>query len=186
MAQQLGETLPGKDLSGMKALLHRFLLACCLLGALVSGACASGPAVVDHAFGFDARVDSPGIEILDYRYGEVFKNSPVFRDQGLIPQSGNNNGPMPLGDALTVKWRIKATGQEFEDTVDLKSRLPSDMANQRIHFSVKESQLFVYVIDPVPRPADWPVVGPRKFQYEKVRQIYPDAPGTPSQPLQKP
>ena len=162
----------------MKALLRRLLLACCLLCALVSGACASGPAVVDHAFGFDARVDSPGIEILDYRYGESFKNSPVFRDQGLIPQSGNNNGPMPLGDTLTVRWRIKATGQEFEGTVDLKSRLPSDMANQRIHFSVKGSQLFVYVIDPVPRPADWPVVGPRKFQYEKVTQIYPDAPAT--------
>jgi hypothetical protein len=146
--------------------------------------------MVDHAFGFDALQDSPGIEIVYYRYGNT--NAPfisakmAIRQFGKSMQGTNINGPMPLGDTLYVKWRIKATGQEFEDTVDLKSRLPSNMTNQRIHFSVKESQLFVYVIDPVPRPADWPVVGPRKFQYEKVRQIYPDAPGTPSQPLQKP
>jgi hypothetical protein len=174
----------------MKALLHRLLLACCMLGALFSGACASGPAVVDHAFGFDARVDSPGIEILNFRYGASgmpgTSGDVGIRQFGRSPQVTGINGPMPLGDTLTVKWRIKATGQEFEDTVNLKPRLPSDMANQRIHFSVKESQLFVYVIDPVPRPADWPVVGPRKFQYEKVRQIYPDAPGAPPQTLQKP
>ena len=174
----------------MKALLRRLLLACCLLGALVSGACASGPVVVDHAFGFDAPQDSPGIEIVYYRYGNTkgpfISADLAIRQFGKSMQGTNINGPMPLGDTLTVKWRIKATGQEFEDTVNLKPRLPSDMANQRIHFSVKESQLFVYVIDPVPRPADWPVVGPRKFQYEKVTQIYPDAPETPSKGLQKP
>ncbi len=171
----------------MKALLHRLLLACCLLGALVSGACASGPAVVDHAFGFDARVDSPGIEILDYRYGEFFKNSPVFRDRGLIPQSGNNNGPMPVGDALYVKWRIKATGQEFEDTVNLKSRLPANMARQEVYFVVQGTQLHVYLTDlTTPKPASMPIVGPFRVQSYVTRQIYPDVPGTSPQALQKP
>ena len=33
-------------------------------------ACANGPQVVDHAFGFDAVADSPGIDVLDYRYGQ--------------------------------------------------------------------------------------------------------------------
>jgi hypothetical protein len=171
----------------MKALLRRLLLVCFVLGALVAGACASGPAVVDHAFGFDARVDSPGIEILDYRYGEFFKNSPVFRDQGLIPQSGNNNGPMPLGDTLTVKWRIKATGQEFEDTVNLKPRLPANMERQRVYFVVQDTQLHVYLTDlTTHKPASMPIVGPFRVQSYVTRQIYPDAPGTPSQPLQKP
>jgi hypothetical protein len=36
----------------------------CLLAA-----CAGGPHRVDHAFGFDAVADSPGVEMLDYRYG---------------------------------------------------------------------------------------------------------------------
>ncbi len=80
---------------------------------------------------------------------------------------------MPLGDSLYVKWRNKATEQVFEKTVDLKPLLPRDMTNQRIHFVVAEGELFVYLIDPVPRPKDWPIVGPSKFQYEKVRQIHP-------------
>jgi len=80
---------------------------------------------------------------------------------------------MPLGDALYVKWRDKTTGHKYEDTVDLRPLLPRDMTHQRIHFVVDGPQLYVYLIDPVPRPKDWPVVGPKKYQNEKVRQLYP-------------
>ncbi|MDO9195263.1 hypothetical protein [Rhodoferax sp.] len=160
----------------MKQLIKQLLFACCLFGTLVVlGACASGPAVVDHAFGFDARVDSPDAVILDYRYGDYFKNSPMFREQGLIPQSGNSNGPMPLGDTLYVKWRIKSTGQEFEDTVNLKSRLPSNMERQRVYFVVQGAQLYVYLTDLTkPKPEAMPIVGPFRVQSYVTRQIYPD------------
>lgn len=175
----------------MKALLRRLLLACCLLGALFSGVCASGPVVVDHAFGFDALQDSPGVEIVYYRYGNT--NGPfisadlAIRQFGKSMQGTNINGPMPLGDTLTVRWRIKATGQEFEDTVNLKSRLPSNMERQRVYFVVQGTQLHVYLTDlTTPKPASMPIVGPFRVQSYVTRQIYPDAPGTSPQTLQKP
>jgi len=52
------------------------------------------------------------------------------------------------GDSLYVKWRIKSTSEVYDDTVDLKSRLPEDIANNRIHFIIKGSQLYVYLITP--------------------------------------
>ena len=40
-----------------------------LLPALALGACAIGPKLVNHAFGFNVEQDSPGHEVLAYRYG---------------------------------------------------------------------------------------------------------------------
>ena len=80
---------------------------------------------------------------------------------------------MPLGENLYVKWRNKATGQMFEKTVDLKPLLPRAMTRQEIYFVVAEGDVYVFLVDPVPRPKDWPIVGPSKFQYEKVHQIHP-------------
>ena len=140
-------------------------------------ACASGPELVNHAFGFDAVTESPNYEVMAYRYGQgVFhttSSNSAIRQFGRSPQATGINGPMPLGDSLYVKWRNKTTEQVFEKTVDLKPLLPRDMTHQRIHFVVAEGEVFVYLIDPIPRPKDWPVVGPSKFQYEKVRQIHP-------------
>lgn len=148
--------------------------------ALMVIGCATGPKIVNHAFGFDARVDSPNFEILAYRYGDekrVARSSDnSIKSFGRSPQVTGINGPMPLGDRLYVKWREKATGETYENTVDLRPLLPRDMTRQRIHFVVDGPQLFVYLIDPVPRPKDWQVVGPRKFHNEKIRKIYPNDP----------
>jgi hypothetical protein len=149
-----------------------------LLGlAAVLTACATGPKLVNHAFGFNARIDSPGHEVLAYRYGDgkgVARSSDTaIRQFGRSKQGDGINGPMPLGDTLYVKWRDLAADQTYEDTVDLRPLLPRDMTRQEIYFMVAGPQLYVYLIDPVPRPADWPVVGPKKFQNEKIRQIYP-------------
>ncbi len=143
--------------------------------------CALGPRMVDHAFEFDARNDSPGVEILAFRYGAgdyLATHGEVTAQYGLPPQYTGINGPMRLGDTLYVKWRLKATGQQFEETVDLKAVLPREMERQRIHFVAQDRTLFVYLIDPVPRPADWRAIGPRKYQYEKVTQIHPATPPT--------
>lgn len=163
----------------MKHIIKQLLLACLLFGALVLGACASGPAVVDHAFGFDARVDSPGIEILNFRYGASgmpgTSGDVSIRQFGRSPQVTGINGPFPLGDTLYVKWRIKSTGKEFEETVDLKSRLPSNMKRHEVYFVVQGAQLYVYLTDlTTPKPAAMPIVGPFKVQSYVTRQIYPD------------
>lgn len=144
---------------------------------LALSACAIGPKYVNHAFGFDAVNESKDSEVLAYSYsreGRAIVSSDIaIRQFGKANQGTSISGPILLGDTLYVKWRQKSDGQTYEDKVDLRPLLPRDMNLQRIHFVVNGPQLYVYLIDPTPRPADWPVVGPRKFQNEKIRQIYP-------------
>jgi hypothetical protein len=114
-------------------------------------ACASRPHLVYHSFAFDARWDSPGIEILDYRYGA--SNHPGARGCpkqyahcDKIAQQAGITGDMLLGDELYVKWRIKSTDTVHEDIVNLRDRLPTDMQKQTLRFVIRESQLYVFVI----------------------------------------
>jgi hypothetical protein len=83
---------------------------------------------------------------------------------------------MLRGDALYVKWRNKATGQVYQDTVDLTHRLPADLAGQRIHFTIKGPQLYIYLISPRPRQASQPADGPRMYRDLETTLIYPDKP----------
>lgn len=156
----------------------RWVLFALLLGlTAVLSACAMGPRYVFHAFGFDAVNESKGFEVLAYSYSRdgraIVSSNTAIRQFGKAHQGTGINGSMPLGDTLYVKWRQKPDGPAYEDTVDLRPLLPRDMHRHDIHFMVDGPQLYVYLIDPAPRPADWPVVGPRKFQNEKIRQIYP-------------
>jgi hypothetical protein len=148
-------------------------VALLLLGALV--ACASGSKVVDHAFTFDLFADSPDAELLAYRYGD--SNLPVSwmpgpTEKSKAPQRSNVNGPMRQGDSLYVKWRLKSSGTIYEDTVDLRNRLPKDMTNHRIYFMIKGPQLFVYVIPPLERPSGSNT--PRMYPDANATRIYPD------------
>lgn len=126
-----------------------------LLFALIvaaSSACATNPKLTTHAFSFDALRDSPDAEILDYQYGDsnilAARASQHSLENGTVRQTANINGPFLRGDLLYVKWRIKTSGKMYEDTVDLRSRLPADVTNHRIYFVIKGEQLYVYLILP--------------------------------------
>jgi hypothetical protein len=160
--------------------LRRFthwLLAFALFVALA--ACASGPKLVDHAFEFDAVHDSPDIEVLNYQYGNSKHPGArppawALRQEGYVAGGTGINGPMLLGDTLYVKWRIKATGAVYEDTVDLRTRLPRDITGHTIHFVVKGPQLYVYLISPKKRAASDPQGPLRMYSDLVVYTIYPD------------
>lgn len=151
-----------------------------IVALLLAVGCSTGPRVVDHAFSFDAYSDSPDIELLDYRYGDSrlpgTSNLEELREREEAPLRINVNGPMRLGDSLYVKWRVKKTGEVFEDTVDLRRRLPSDITDHRIYFLIKGPQLYVYLIPPKSkkRPVGAPPNGPREYQDLDVKTIYPD------------
>ena len=155
-----------------------------LLLASVLVACAGGPKIVDHACTFDVYSDSPGVDLLDYRYGDSdlpgASNPSRLREQGKAPFNMNLNGPMRQGDSLYVKWRLKTTGEIHEDTVDLRHRLPRDITGHRIYFVIKGPQLYVYLIPPSSkkRPVGNPPSGPTTYQDLDVRTIYPDQPKT--------
>ena len=161
------------------------LLRCSAALALLSIlACTSGPKVVDHAFSFDVYADSPDVELLDYRYGESAlpgtSNQPNLRDKGQAPLRISVNGPMRQAESLYVKWRVKATRQVYEETVDLRHRLPMDITDHRIYFVIKGTQLYVYLVPPKwnKRPRGAEPNGPEKYQDLDVKTIYPDRPNS--------
>ena len=84
---------------------------------------------------------------------------------------------MLRGDDLYVKWRDKLSGNVFEKTIDLRSRLPADIYDHRIVFVIggpRSSEVFVYLVSPERRPPDMAPNGPRIYSYRKVSTIYPD------------
>jgi hypothetical protein len=151
-----------------------------LLSCLV--ACASSRrSVVYHAFSFDAVHDSPNIEVLKHRYGN--SKNPGARSRSFEPgfpeevEGGTGvTGAMLVGDFLYVKWRIKGTTDVFEDTVDLRRRLPANMDGNEIRFVVKDRQLYVYLISSEAAPPGWPTNGPPGYEDKKTYQIYPGYP----------
>lgn len=81
---------------------------------------------------------------------------------------------MLRGEFLYVKWRLKSTGQIYEDNVDLRQRLPTDIKDHRIHFAINGTQLYIYLIAPERRAKDMPAIGPEMYRYRKTTMIYPD------------
>ncbi|PMS14503.1 hypothetical protein C0Z18_31180 [Trinickia dabaoshanensis] len=133
-------------------------------GAMLLGGCAVGTDTPRHAFDFDAQDDSPGVEVLNYQYGTSrlpgVRPSADALEHNDVPQQTDVYGAMRRGDFLYVKWRVQATGKLYEDRVDLRSRLPRNLDDYRIHFAIDGSQLYVYLISP-----------------EKVTGLCPDDPG---------
>jgi hypothetical protein len=151
-----------------------------ILGLALSVGCATGPRLVNHAFSFDARWDSPDIEILGYRYGDyLMTRTPNYRAKdGGIRQSLGVSGPFPRGDSLYVKWKIKSSGAVHEDTVDLRERLPRDMTDHRVYFVVDGHQLRVFLISPEKVsgrcPADMALAARTMEPRDRVFRLYCD------------
>ncbi len=185
-----------RNTARIRFLAHLRYFAWCFLGLTLLGlaACASGPKLTDHAFEFRAVSDSPEVEVLNYRYGDSnlpgTRMPPALLREGRVSGGTGINGPMPRSDFLYVKWRIKATSEVFEDTVDLKKRLPEDIARHRIYFIIRGSQLYVYLIspenlnpNPCPSREELRRLGVSDspydrifsmFCYRKITTIYPD------------
>ena len=153
-----------------------------LLGMVLwLSACASG--LVYHRFSFDANSESPDIELVAYQYGN--DKGVGMRGQeheftirgvkhfGMGGQAGIT-GDIIRPDFLFVKWRIKATGEVLEDTVDLKNRLPWDFSRHTVHFTVDGRQLYIYLIgweklNPIPCYPSWAEVA-KKAKTERPSQ----------------
>jgi hypothetical protein len=146
----------------------RFLLLVAI--SILASAC--GVAMVQHAFSFDVAEDSPGIEILDYRYGGSKQPGARPYPGRKAAQRTNIIGSMLRADELYVKWRVLSTDREYEETVDLRKRLPADIKDHRIHFAVKGPQLYVYLITPEPNPRGGPVYV-RPYGHKKTLVIFP-------------
>ena len=141
-------------------------------------ACATGPEIVDHTFEFNALRDSPGVQVLDFRYGTT--NFPGARNPEYLIREGKSfqrtaiTGPMKRPDSLYVKWRTLSDNKIHENTVDLRNRLPRDFTGDKVYFLLKGPQLYVYLVSRKPRPAAMAPNGPSKYHDKAVVTIYPD------------
>jgi hypothetical protein len=137
----------------------RWLLAVCVGLFLVACAGVGGPKLVVHAFNFDGRHDgwADQVDLLAFSYGDQYRmtqnsverpRSEVFRGRSSLPAAEGVNGLMPIGEFLSVKWRLKASGEVVEERVDLRDRLPRDMTNHQLTFVIDGRQLYVYVVTP--------------------------------------
>lgn len=107
-----------------------------------------------HSLSFDPSRESVGVQLLYYRYGATDQfglRTPPDQVASGKAAGVAITGELPIGDDFYAKWRVLPTGQVFEDTVDLKSRLPSNMHRQTLKPIIEGSQLYVYLIsyDPV-------------------------------------
>jgi hypothetical protein len=132
----------------------------------------------NHSFAFDARRYCTNEEVLAYRYGEGkgvgMSSDSSIRQFGRASDADSVNGYIPIGDTLYVKWRDKVTKAEFEDTVDLRPLLPSNMEDKEVFFVTCGKQLTIYLKDKKqPQSETAPIVGPFKTQPYLTRQIYP-------------
>lgn len=146
------------------------------IAVVVLVGCANAQELVSHGFAFDFIDDSPDAELIDYRYGTSYYGRSERASLGRVSQGGGIFGEIRRGDDLYVKWRLKASGEVFEETVDLKSRLPADIKGSRIYFMVRGPQLYVYLITSQKRAKDEPPNGPARTQYLKTLTIYPATP----------
>ena len=141
----------------------------------------SSPKLVAHEFSFDGRADNLKwanyVDLLEYSYGDKYHmvRDTVKRGKESIPYSSGVNGSMPVGEFLYVKWRIKATGEEIEDKVDLRNRLPANMFGHRITFVIDGKQLYIYLVTPQGKITDSPPILKTSWSSTYVTyEIYPN------------
>ncbi|WP_342617094.1 hypothetical protein [Rhodoferax sp. GW822-FHT02A01] len=132
-----------------------------------------------YSFGFDLRYDKQHAEILDYWYGKSRTNWRLHAEEDLVKEGKTLlfegvTGPMEAGGLLYVKWRDTETKTVYEDTVDLRNRLPKNMEDHEIYLMIKGSQLYVYLVSPERRPTNMPSNGPHIYRSQIVTTIYPD------------
>lgn len=156
-----------------------------LMTLALATACSTKVAEPWHDFTFDGWNDKwyPAHELLEYSYGDKYRmvrasvikpEHAIHEGKEQLPPTQGVSGPMPVGDFLFVKWRIKATGELVEDRVDLRQRLPKDIDDHGLTFVIEGKQLYVYVITPKVRNSSLP---PNKktslSRYRETFEVYP-------------
>lgn len=156
------------------SLLRRLIAGFLALAMVLSiTACATKPALVWHQFSFDGWFDgwAKQVDLLEYSYGDQYRMVKQKAESGkALGYRGNVNGPMPVGDFLYVKWRLKETGEVLEDRVELRGVLPKDMSGHSVTFVIDGRQLYVYVMTPQARDSKLP--RPLKTYLSRCNETY--------------
>jgi len=113
-----------------------------------------GQRQVFHSFNFhgwkDGWYSGPQsiVQLQEYSYGDQYRmvRDKVKAGDEFLPPTTSVSGPMPIGEFLYVRWRLKDSGEMIENRVDLRDRLPWDMRNKEVTFVIDGKQLYVYLV----------------------------------------
>jgi hypothetical protein len=130
------------------------LLPCALAALALQGCTGSGQRQVFHSFNFDGLNDGwysgpqSNVQLQEYSYGDQYRmvRDKVKAGDEFLPPTTSVSGPMPIGEFLYVRWRLKDSGEMIEHRVDLRDRLPWDMRNKEVTFVIDGKQLYVYLV----------------------------------------
>lgn len=167
------------------------LAAVLLLAALsVMAGCATDPSnspatnvnnnqkLVAHAFSFNGWNDkwAQKVDLLAYSYGDQYRavQREVKNGEQTLGYSSSVNGGMPVGEFLYVKWRVKETGEEVEERVDLSSRLPANMFNLELTYVIDGRQLYIYIVTKAPKPKEAAILKTAWSLNNLTFEIYPN------------
>ena len=133
-----------------------------------------------YSFIFDLRQDDQHAVILDYWYGNSRKDTwmhapeQVTVEGDYMTMDSTWGAKVPRG-TLYVKWRDTETQKVYEDTVDLRQRLPKNIEDHTIYLMLKGAQLYVYLISPegIKRPKNEIPNGPSMYNDLKIVTVYP-------------
>lgn len=160
-------------------ILARWFALAGLLFTLAGCATGQSAKLVNHSFNFDGSYDGwkQSVDLLEYSYGDQYLMVRRKAADGdtLGPQA-SVSGPMPVGDFLYVRWRLKSSGELVEQRVDLRDRLPKDMTGHELTFVLEGRQLFVFVVTPERKKAygEPPVLKTWHSNFAKTYEIYPN------------
>jgi hypothetical protein len=133
--------------------------------ALVAG-CATQQKFSIYFLQYNSAADAPDQVLLAYRYGPVNPTHGVSLQgvAGSLPlRSVNTGGNLPIAEVLYVRWRSSVSGREYEQTVDLRGKLPDNLEGSAIAFVLGEGTVSVYRrLDRFLR-SDEPRIGPSGF-----------------------
>ena len=123
-----------RDLFATRFLGLLLLFLFCILTACAMG----GPRVYKIKLSFDFFYDSPGMEVLDFQFGDSglpkTETSEFRREKGLAVQKETSFLYMPKPEFVYVKWLNMQTGEVFEERAELKEHLPDGLDDYEITF----------------------------------------------------
>lgn len=161
---------------------RRITSRCLLTLLLALQACATGPQLVNHSFSFNGWSDSwysgpdSNVQLQEFSYGNQYHMTRKIVDSDeefLAPRLGIH-GPMPVGEFLYVRWRLKNTGEMIKHQVDLRNRLPKDMSDQTLTFVIKHKELYVYLVTNKSKPYGTPPITRTWLSnFSDTYEIYP-------------
>ena len=148
-------------------------------GLFKSSRLLQGQGLVPHAFSFSGFIDgwAEHTELLAFSYGnELNRLSQEIVSEGAVLDSEfERAGPLPTPEQLQVRWRRKRDARVFEQHVDLRGRLPTQLHGYHITFTIEQDQLFVYLITPEKVPFKLPgrPAGTWHSEYYITYEIHP-------------